>query len=122
MSGPVHDLFTVEALNTGMLMAPEPDPFLQQMFARMSPGAKFTFTPAQIDEIKKAFSARSHTSHALDFRRSICLFGKSYYLVLLAGGERRFVPRAPWSVTKLSQTIAACAATAACCLFFATLL
>jgi len=59
------------------------------MFARMSPGAKFSFTPAQIDEIKKAFSARSFTSHDLDLRYSFSLFGKSYYLVLLAGRERR---------------------------------
>jgi len=72
-----------------MLLAPPPDPFLQQMFARMSPGAKFTFTPAQIDEIKKAFSARSFTSHDLDARYSFSLFGKSYYVVFLAGRERR---------------------------------
>jgi hypothetical protein len=101
-----------------MLLVPEPDPFLQQMFARMSPGTKFTFTPAQIDEIKKAFSARSMTSHALDMRHSIRLFGKSYYVVFLAGRERRRAPRR--SVTKLSQTIAAFAVTAACCLLFAT--
>jgi hypothetical protein len=103
-----------------MLLVPEPDPFLQQMFARMSPGAKFTFTPAQIDEIKKAFSARSMTSHALDVRHSIRLFGKSYYLVLLAGRERRSVPRA--DVTKLSQAVAAFAVMAACCLLIATVL
>jgi hypothetical protein len=101
-----------------MLLAPEPDPFLTQMFARMSPGAKFTFTPAQIDEIKKAFSARSRHSHALDVRHSIGLFGKSYYLVLLAGRERRSVPHR--HVTKLSQTIALSAAALACCLLFAT--
>jgi hypothetical protein len=103
-----------------MLLAPEPDPFLQQMFARMSPGAKFTFTPAQIDEIRKAFSARSFTSHAFDFRHSISLFGKSYYLVLLAGRERRSVARSSRHVTKVTQTVAVCAATAACCLLFAT--
>lgn len=102
-----------------MLLVPEPDPFLQQMFARMSPGAKFTFTPAQLDEIKKAFSARSHVSHALDFRHSICPFGKSYYLVILAGRERRSVPRR--HVTKLSQTMALCAALC-CCLLVAAFL
>jgi hypothetical protein len=103
-----------------MLLAPEPDPFLRQMFARMSPGAKFTFTPAQLDEIKKAFSARSRAVHALDVRHSIRLFGKSYYFVLLAGRERRAVPRTPWSVTKLSHVIALCAAAATCCLLIAT--
>lgn len=104
-----------------MLLPPEPDPFLTQMFSRMSPGAKFTFTPAQIDEIKKAFSARSRTSHSLDFRRSVRLLGTSYYIVLLAGRERRSAPRVRRNVTKLSQAIAVCAATAACCLLFATI-
>jgi hypothetical protein len=103
-----------------MLLAPQSDPFLQQMFARMSPGAKFTFTPAQIDEIKKAFSARSFTSHAVDVRHSFSLFGKSYYLVILAGRERRSPHRASWDVTKVSQTAAVLAAVTACCLLFAT--
>jgi hypothetical protein len=101
-----------------MLLAPQPDPFLQQMFARMSPGAKFTFTPAQIDEIKKAFSGRSFTSHAVDVRHSFSLFGKSYYLILLAGSERRSAPRT--RVIKLSQMLGILAASAACCLLFAT--
>ena len=100
-----------------MLLTPQPDPFLQQMFARMSPGAKFTFSPAQIDEIKKAFSARSFTSHAVDVRHSFSLFGKSYYLIFLAGSERRSASRA--SVAKLSQTLAVLATAAACCLLFA---
>ena len=96
-----------------MLLPRAPDPFLEQMFARMSPGAKFTFTPAQIDEIKKAFGTRSMTRHALDCRYSIGFLGKSYYLVFLAGRERRTAPR--WTVTKLSRTIAVGAATMACC-------
>ena len=99
-----------------MLLPKAPDPFLEQMFARMTPGARFSFSPAQIDEIKKAFSARSRTSHALDCRHSIHLFGKSYYLVLLAGRERRAVPRTVWGVTKLSRILAVCAASFACCL------
>lgn len=103
-----------------MLLAPEPDPFLQQMFSRMSPGAKFTFTPAQIDEIKKAFAARSFTSHAFDVRHSISLFGKSYYLVILAGRERRSIPRTHWNVTKVSHKLAIFMAAAVCCLLIAT--
>jgi hypothetical protein len=100
-----------------MLLLPPSDPFLQQMFARMSPGAKFTFTPAQIDEIKKAFSARSFSSHALDVRHSLRLFGKSYYIVFLAGGERRSVCRC--DVPRLVQTVATYTAAACCCLLFA---
>jgi hypothetical protein len=96
-----------------MLLVPRTDPFLQQMFARMSPGAKFSFTPAQIDEIKKAFSARSFTSHDLDLRYSFSLFGKSYYLVLLAGRERR--PALPTrGAGKMLGALAAVIAVTAC--------
>jgi hypothetical protein len=105
-----------------MLLVPKPDPFLRHMFSRMSPGARFTFTPEQLDEIKKAFSARSRTSHALDVRRSISLFGKSYYLVLLAGRERRSVPPAVRTVTRVSQILAACAVMAVCCAWLVSFL
>jgi hypothetical protein len=104
-----------------MLLVKEPDPFLQQMFARMSPGASFLFSPAQIDEIKKAFAARSLTSHAVDMRYSIGLFGKSYYFVFLAGRERRTAPRGHINVTKLSQRLALGAAVVAGCLLFTML-
>lgn len=100
-----------------MLLLPDSDPFFRQMFARMSPGAKFTFTAAQLDEIKKAFGARSRTSHGLDMRRSLRLFGKSYYVVLLAGRERRASGK---GVTKLSHAFALGAATIAFCLMFVT--
>ncbi len=105
-----------------MLLAPDPDPFLRQTFDRMSPGARFTFTPAQIDEIRKAFSARSLTSHALDCRHSIRLFGKSYYLIVLAGRERRRVPHTHVDVTKVSKNLALIASAAMCLIFLATLL
>ena len=67
----------------------EPDPFLRHMFARMSPGARDLFSAYQIDEIRRAFSARAFGSHALEFRRSIRLVGRAYYIVFLAGRERR---------------------------------
>ncbi len=90
------------------------------MFARMSPGARFMFTPEQLDEIKRAFSARSRGAHVLDIRLSLAIFGKSYYVVLLGGRERRGPPRAAMPVTILSYSflaalllLAACAAAAA---------
>jgi len=72
-----------------MAQTDEADPFLQHMFARMSPGARDMFSAYQIDEIKRAFSARAFGAHAVEFRRSVRLFGKAYYIVLLAGRERR---------------------------------
>jgi hypothetical protein len=104
-----------------MLVAKEPDLFLERMFARMSPGAKFLFTPAQLDEIRKAFGARRPGHHAVDLRYSIGLFGKSYYLVFLAGRERRSIPRAPLDVAKLSQRLAFGAALLAGCLLIIVL-
>jgi hypothetical protein len=95
-----------------MLLVPRTDPFLQQMFARMSPGAKFSFTPAQIDEIKKAFSARSFTSHDIDIRYSFTFFGKSYYLVFLAGRERRVAPPTRGTAKIFKALVALIAATA----------
>jgi len=71
----------------------ETDPFLRQMFARMSPGAKYLFTPYQLDEIKRAFSARSFGAHAVDLRLSIRFFRTSYYVVFLLGRERRLRAR-----------------------------
>jgi len=102
-----------------MLQPPESDPFLEHMFARMSPGARFLFTPAQIDEIKKAFSARSRGVHGLDVRRSVGLFGKSYYFVLLAGRERRRSAQAASRVTNLSYRFAAAGIFLAVCLLLA---
>jgi hypothetical protein len=109
----IHGSFTFGGIGKDMLLVPRPDPFLQQMFARMSPGAKFSFTPAQIDEIKKAFSARSFTSHDLDLRYSFSLFGKSYYLVLLAGRERREGSPSR-NAAKIFKALAALLAATAC--------
>jgi len=102
-----------------MLLSPQPDPFLQQMFSRMTPGAKFTFTPAQLDEIKKAFSGRGFANHDFDLRRSFPLFGKSYYLILLAGRERRSVSRDRRHAPRIYKAAAALAAAAGFCLLVA---
>lgn len=67
----------------------ESDPFLKRMFARMTPGARHLFTPYQLDEIKRAFSARSFGTHAVDLRFSFQLLRQSYYVVFLLGRERR---------------------------------
>ena len=71
----------------------ESDPFLRQMFARMSPGAKYLFTPYQLDEVKRAFSARTFGAHAVDLRFSLRLFRSSFYVVFLLGRERRLRAR-----------------------------
>jgi hypothetical protein len=82
------------------------DPFFDQMFARMSPGAEYLFSPYQLDEIKKAFGARSFGGHAVDFRTSVRLFRSSYYLVFLAGRERRLRSRLGLRIVPLSPFLA----------------
>jgi hypothetical protein len=69
------------------------DAFLQNMFSRMSPGAEELFSSRQIDEIRRAFGARSTGSHAIEWRTSLRLLRRSYYVVFLVGRERRSTPR-----------------------------
>ena len=83
----------------------ETDPFFEHMFSRMSPGAKYLFSPYQLDEIKKAFSARSFGAHAVDIRFSFRFLRNAYYFVLLAGRERRLHRRAPIDISKLSSAV-----------------
>ncbi|MDB5406169.1 MAG: 3-phosphoshikimate 1-carboxyvinyltransferase [Rhodospirillales bacterium] len=75
-------------------MAAPSDPFFDAMYERMSPGARYLFTAQQLDEIKKAFGARSWGSHAVDLRLTAPALRHSYYLVLLAGRDRCRVARA----------------------------
>jgi hypothetical protein len=90
-------------------MQPEPrtDPFFEQMFARMSPGAQYLFSPYQLDEIKKAFSARTFGAHGLDCRTSVRLFRNSFYFIVLAGRERRLPSRLPAPFLAIVPTLAA---------------
>jgi hypothetical protein len=82
------------------------DPFFRAMFAHMSPGAKYLFTAQQLDEIKRAFGARTWGSHAIDVRLTAPVLRHSYYLVLLAGKNRRRVAHARASVaTKVALSL-----------------
>ncbi len=90
-----------------MSRAEKTDPFFQQMFARMSPGAEYLFSPYQLDEIKKAFGARSFGAHAVDFRSSIRLFHGSYYVIFLAGREQRLKSRLRLRLPRFASAIAA---------------
>lgn len=65
------------------------DPFLQQFFSRISPTAAASFSDGQLDAIKQAFGARTPGAHAVDLRLSLPIGRRRFYLVLLAGRERR---------------------------------
>lgn len=65
------------------------DPFIAQFFSRIPAEVAETFTPAQLDAVKRAFGARSRGAHSIDLRLSIPLIIRRVYLVILAGSERR---------------------------------
>lgn len=65
------------------------DPFVRHFFARIPAELADTFTAAQLDAVKLAFGARSRGAHAVDVRLSLPLLSRRFYVVLLAGKERR---------------------------------
>lgn len=74
-------------------VASHPDPFIADFLARQTPDVAASFTPEQLQAIKLSFGARQWRDHTLDLRRSIKLFGSRFYVVLLAGRERRTYER-----------------------------
>ncbi|PHM11325.1 hypothetical protein [Nostoc sp. 'Peltigera malacea cyanobiont' DB3992] len=65
------------------------DPTFEQFFAEINPQVANTFTVEQLEAIKRGFAFRSRTRHPLDIRVSVPIPGLRFYLVLLAGSERR---------------------------------
>ena len=61
----------------------------EQLFAEIAPEVANTFTVEQLEAIKRGFVSRGRTRHALDIRVSVPIPGLRFYLVLLAGSERR---------------------------------
>lgn len=65
------------------------DPFFQNFFADIPPEMGNTFSDDQLNAVKQAFGARSWGSHPVDIRYSTPIPFLRFYLVLLAGRERR---------------------------------
>ncbi|MEH1922807.1 hypothetical protein [Nostoc sp.] len=65
------------------------DPTFDRLFAQINPQIASTFTDKQIEALKKAFSYNKSSPHFLDIRVSIPIPRLEFYLVLLAGSERR---------------------------------
>ncbi|MEH2329946.1 hypothetical protein [Nostoc sp.] len=64
-------------------------PTFKQLFAEIDPEIANTFTVEQLEAIKKGLVSRARTRHSLDIRVSVPIPGLRFYLVLLAGSERR---------------------------------
>ena len=61
----------------------------EQLLANIDPKVANTFTLEQLEAIKRSFASRAWTRHYLDIRVSVPIPGLRFYLVLLAGSERR---------------------------------
>ena len=60
-----------------------------ELFAKISPEIADSFNQEQLEAIKKAFCSPSWNRHPLDLRVSVPILELQFYLVFLAGRERR---------------------------------
>jgi hypothetical protein len=66
------------------------DASFDQIIARVPPESKASFTAEQMDALKLAFrQVNWKSNHTIDIRLSIPLFKRGFYIVFLAGQERR---------------------------------
>ncbi len=63
--------------------------FIARFLARVPREVAASFTPAQLQAVQRAFGMRYVMEHAIDQRRTLHLPWGRYYLVLLAGRDRR---------------------------------
>jgi hypothetical protein len=71
------------------------DPFISHFLDGMPPEVADSFTPAQLQAVRRAFGMRYVRSHAIDLRRSLGLLGRRFYVVVLVGRERHGDARRP---------------------------
>ena len=89
-SQPVHSLRS--RAHRAWLLA-EGDSFLAQYFQRIDLKVAASFTPEQRIALKQMFGDRNQGNHVVDFRHSLPIGRRRYYLVLLLGHERRTLER-----------------------------
>ncbi|HST74341.1 MAG TPA: hypothetical protein VLJ20_03135 [Acetobacteraceae bacterium] len=65
------------------------DAFIARFLARVPREVAASFTPAQLQAVQRAFGMRYAVEHAVDLRRTWRLPWGRFYLVLLAGRDRR---------------------------------
>jgi len=69
--------------------SPPPDAFTARFLARMPAEVAASFTPAQLQAVRRAFGMRYAVAHAVDVRRCVRLPWGRYYVVMLAGRDTR---------------------------------
>ncbi|MDP6566041.1 MAG: 3-phosphoshikimate 1-carboxyvinyltransferase [Alphaproteobacteria bacterium] len=72
-----------------MIMRAMHDPFLERFFSRIPREVAESFDDDQLLAIKRAFADQAGKIHSIDIRLSVPLLLRRYYVVLIAGPERR---------------------------------
>ncbi|MEM7226759.1 MAG: hypothetical protein AAF495_27555 [Pseudomonadota bacterium] len=70
------------------------DLFLDHYLKRIDPQVAASFSEAQIAALKDMLGYRVAEHHAVDFRPTLTLGRRRYYMVLLMGRDRRVLTRA----------------------------
>lgn len=78
------------------------DLFFVDLFQQLSPDVAASFTNAQLDAVKRAFAVRSRSKHPINIRLSLPGLRRRYYLVVLAGKERRSTEQR-WAESAITQ-------------------
>ncbi|MBD2247296.1 hypothetical protein [Nostoc sp. FACHB-888] len=66
-----------------------PDPDFEKLFVQINPKIANTFTDEQLEAVIRSFGSHGWARHPLDIKVSVPIPGLRFYLVLLAGSERR---------------------------------
>ncbi len=69
------------------------DPFVKQLVAKLPSDAAATFSDEQFVALKAALGGRSWGAHAIDLRWALSFWHWHYYIVFLAGRNRRELSR-----------------------------
>lgn len=76
-----------------MTDAAKPNPALERLLKRMPSDLVASFTPSQLEALSSACRSETARKHSLDLRLTLPLPGRGFYLVVLAGRERRSTQR-----------------------------
>ncbi|CAA7621960.1 3-phosphoshikimate 1-carboxyvinyltransferase [Magnetospirillum sp. SS-4] len=67
----------------------EADPFCKALFESLGPDIRASFTETQINALVSSLTRMNRQRHSIDLRAQVSLFFQRYYVVLLAGPDRR---------------------------------
>ena len=81
------------------------DPFVKGMLKRLPTEQRSSFSEEQLLGLKVALGARTWGTHRIDLRWTMKLWKKSYYIVIIAGVNRRSPSRRQQKLARLGKAI-----------------